>query len=102
MAYQQRVGLLGYAATTLRADVAKAYSKLSEFLTNPLAEHQAAAQHVINYLYGTKDYAIKYLANSLSLTGSVFDALSNAAFADDASRRSSQGYLFTLFGGAIN
>jgi len=86
----------------LRADVAKAHSKLSEFLTNPLAEHQSAAQHVINYLYGTKNYALKYSANSLSLTGSVFNGSSNAAFADDPLRRSLQGYLFTLFGGAID
>jgi hypothetical protein len=57
---------------------------------------------VINYLYGTKNYALKYSANSLSLTRSVFNSSSNAAFADDPSRRSSQGYLFTLFGGAID
>jgi hypothetical protein len=102
MAYQQRVGSLGYAATTLRADIAKAHSKLSEFLTNLLAEHQAAAQHVISYLYGTKNYALKYSARSFNLSGSVFHSLSDAAFADDSSRRSSQGSLFALFGGAID
>jgi hypothetical protein len=102
MAYQQRVGSLGYTAITLRADIAKAHSKLSEFLTNPSAEHQSAAQHVIEYLYGTKDYALRFSASSLNLTGSVFDGASDAAFADDISRRSSQGYLFTLFGGAID
>lgn len=111
MAYQQRVGSLGYAAITIRPDIAKAHSKLSEFLTNPSPEHQAAAQHVISYLYGTKDYALRFSASSLNLTGSVitgaadgsvFTGASDAAFADDPSRRSSQGYLFTLFGGAID
>ena len=102
MAYQQRVGSLGYAAITLRPDIAKAHSKLSEFLTNPSTEHQAAAQHVIEYLYGTKDYALTFSASSLNLTGSVLNGSSDAAFADDVSRRSSQGYLFTLFGGAID
>jgi hypothetical protein len=99
---QQRVGSLGYAAITLRADIAKAHSKLSEFLTNPSPDHLAAAQHVISYLYGTKNYALRYSASSLSLTGSVFDSSSDAAFADDISRRSSYGYLFSLFGGAID
>lgn len=102
MAYQQRVGSIGYAAMTIRPDVSKAHLKLSEHLTNPTPEHLAAAQHVLEYLYGTKDYALRYSANSLSLTGSVFDSSSDAAFADHSSRRSSQGYLFTLFGAAID
>ena len=102
MAYQQRVSSLGYAATTLRANIAKAHLKLSEFLTNPSPEHQAAAQHVISYLYRTKNYALKYSASSFNLLGLVFHSSSNAAFANDNSRRSSQGNLFALFSGAIN
>ena len=44
------VGLLLYAAYITRPDAARALSKLSEFLRNPLPLHNATARRAIEYL----------------------------------------------------
>jgi hypothetical protein len=55
----------------------------------------------ISYLYGTKTLAIEY---SAACNGDqVFTCASDAAYADDSTtRRSTEGYLFQLFRGAID
>jgi len=45
------IGLLLYATYIIKPDVAKALSKLSEFLYNPLPLHDATARQAIAYLY---------------------------------------------------
>jgi hypothetical protein len=68
--------------------------KLSEFLQNPSPSHHAAADQV---LFGTKALAIEFSADSNE------DNFTCAAFADDKiTRRSIEGYLFKLFGGAVD
>jgi hypothetical protein len=100
-AYQQKVGSLQYAATITRPDIARTTSKLSEFLQNPSPHHHAAVDQVFSYLQNTKTLAIEYSAETN--TQQVFACASDAAFADDtATRRSTEGYLFKLFGGAID
>jgi hypothetical protein len=85
---------------TCRPDVARTAQKLAEFLTNPSPSHRAAADRAISYLYGTRTMAIEY--NS-GLEQPVFQCSSDAAYADDvATRRSTEGYLFSLFGGPID
>jgi hypothetical protein len=99
-AYQQRVGSLNFAAVISRPDVAYATSKLSQFLRNPTPGHIAAADRVIAYLYSTRTLAIEYAGRAMA---DIFLCSSDAAFADDEStRRSSDGYLFQLYGGAID
>jgi hypothetical protein len=56
-----------------------------------------AADRVISYLYGTRTLAIEYSPDGVS---SEFS--SDAAFADNVDRKSSEGYLFKLFGGAVD
>ena len=98
--YQKKVGSILYAAIITRPDVAKTASKLSEFLQNPSPRHHAAADQAISYLYGTKGLAIEFSADTDE--ANIFACSSDAAFADDKeTRRSSEGYLFKLFGGAI-
>lgn len=82
-----------------RPDISCAVSKLSEHLTNPSNRHQELADRVISYLNKTKTFAIEYSADNLSR---VFSAASDAAFADNQDRKSSEGYLFTLFGGPVD
>ena len=99
-AYQQRVGSLNFAAVISRPDIAYATSKLSQFLRNPTPGHIAAADRVIAYLYGTRNMAIEYSGRA---TSDIFLCSGDAAFADDElDRRSSDGYLFQLYGGAID
>lgn len=99
--YQRIIGSLLYATCITRPNAAQASSKLSEFLRNPSPLHNAAARRAIAYLYQTRTLAIEYSGHSVG--SQVFTGASNAAFRDDlTSRRSTEGYLFTLFGGPID
>ena len=99
-AYQQRVGSINYPAVTCRPDVSRTAQKLSEFLINPGYIHLAAADRAISYLYGTRTRSIEY--NSLMLEA-LFQGSSDSAYADNSlTRRSTEGYLFMLFGGPID
>jgi hypothetical protein len=97
--YQRTVGSELYAAIITRPDIARATSKLSEFLTNPSEEHQEAADQCLEYLYTTRHLAIEY--DGLKDCEALLIA-SDASFADDLqNRKSSQGYLIKLFGGPV-
>ena len=97
--YQRKVRSFLYAATITRADVAFTAAKLSEFLQNPSPQHQGAINRALTYLNGTKTLAIEYSKRS----DKVFLGASDASFADDSvTRRSTEGYLFQLFGGCID
>jgi Reverse transcriptase (RNA-dependent DNA polymerase)/Pol polyprotein, beta-barrel domain len=100
--YQQRVGSINFPAVVTRPDISKAVSKLSEFLQNPSPQHIAAADRTIEYLVGTKYWAIEYDGNLLS-DRKIFITSSDSAFADDPlTRNSSYGFCFSLFGGVIH
>jgi hypothetical protein len=100
LAYQQRVGSLNFAAVITRPDIAYSTSKLASFLRNPTAEHLAAADRTLQYLCSTRTYAIEFSGEN---DAQIFKCVSDAAYADDtASRRSSDGFLFQLYGGAID
>ena len=100
--YQQRVGSLNFPAVVTRPDISKAVSKLSEFLRNPSPLHIAAADRTIEYLVGTKHWAIEYDGHLL-LDRKIFITSSDSSFADDTlTRNSSYGFSFSLFGGIIH
>jgi Reverse transcriptase (RNA-dependent DNA polymerase) len=100
LAYQQRVGSLNFAAAITRPDIAHATSKLASFLRNPTAEHLTAADRTLQYLCSTRTYAIEFSGED---DAQIFKCASDAAYADDTdSRRSSDGFLFQLYGGAID
>ena len=97
-AYQQRVGSINFAAVITRPDTAFAASRLATFLCNPAPMHLAAADQTISYLYGTRTYAIEYSAPSPGQQ--IFFCASDAAYADDSeTRKSTEGFLYKLFGG---
>ena len=123
--YQQWVGSINFAACITRPDIAHASSHLAEFSQNPSPKHLDAADHIIQYLHGTQNYALEFSPcptgsfleafvkeypstpkPGASETGNVnvyLEASSDAAYADDTTtRRSSEGYLFKLFGAAID
>ena len=108
--YQRKVGSIIYAAVISRADTARTAAILSTFLNNPSNIHMAAANRCIQYLYGTRQLGILYdgeLPDSSELSDTNTDTselavYTDASFADDPrDRKSSQGYLITLFGGLI-
>jgi hypothetical protein len=97
--YQEKVGSVLYTAIMIRPDVAFAASILSQFLTNPGPEHLTAVNWTIKYLFGTRFLAIQYDAEHREVQLQI---ASDTSFADDAdTRRSSQGYTISLFGGLI-
>ena len=98
--YQQKVGSLLYAAIMTRPDVAFTAAKLSEFVQNPSRQHIEAVNRAICYLHGTKNHAIEYSNKNEGTT--VFTGASDAAYADNPDRKSSEGYIFSLFGGPID
>jgi Reverse transcriptase (RNA-dependent DNA polymerase) len=97
--YQEKVGSLLYTAIMIRADVAYTASLLSQFLTNPAPEYFTAVDWALRYLFGTRFLAIQYDGESRETQLLI---ASDASFADDPdTRRSSHGYVITLFGGLI-
>lgn len=99
--YQRKVGSLLYATCITRPDAARASSKLSEFLRNPSPLHEAAVNRAIAYLYQTRTLAIEY--SSRNIGSQIVVRASDAAFGDDpVSRKSTEGFIFSLFGGAID
>ena len=63
---------------------------------NLSAKHHEAADKAIGYLYGTKSLAIQYSGNEDSILYA-----SDVAYADHDDRKSTEGFLFKLFGGAV-
>jgi hypothetical protein len=109
LAYQGKTGSINYATVQTRPDAARAASHLAEFATNPSQQHQDAADQVILYLDGTRYYAIEYSAaaaeQEIAYThpNKALEIASDASFGNCATtRRSSEGYLFKLFGGPID
>jgi hypothetical protein len=107
-AFQGKTGSINYATTQTRPDAARAASHLAEFATNPSQQHQDAADQAILYLDGTRYYAIEYsaTANAQEITYThpkTLEVASDASFGSCATtRRSTEGYLFKLFGGPID
>src|SRR6266567_4471083 len=90
-----------YIANITRPDAAQTASKLSKFLYNPLPIYDAAVTRAITYLYQTKTLAIKY--SKKDIKNYIFIRASDAAFGNNlVSRKSTKGYLFTLYGGPID
>jgi len=108
--FAQLVGSIGYIAGATRPDIAKAHSKLAEFLTNPSQQHINAAYQTLAYLSHTKHRSIHYNSSILIDTAYIIDheepdffGVTDASYADHKStRKSSQGYIFFLFGGPID
>ncbi len=102
--YRKKVGSVCYSAVISRPDIVKTVSKLAEYLINPESAHIAAVNHLIRYLYETKHLAIKFdVSGGEELTAkNVFEAIADAAFANEKGRKSVEGYIFKLFGGLID
>ena len=101
--YASAVGSLMYAMVCTRPDIAHAVGLLSRFMSNPGKEHWTAVKRVFRYLRGTSDYGLCYQGRTgleimLDIRGFV-----DADWAGDLDqRRSTSGYVFSLFGGAVS
>ena len=92
-----------YAMVYTRPDIEHAVGVLSRFMSNPRKEHWTTVKRVFRYLRGTSDYGLCYqgrpgLERVLEIHGFV-----DAGWAGDLDqRRSTSGYVFSLFGGGVS
>ena len=114
-AFQQRVGSVNFASVITRPDISHASSKLAEHLMNPSPRHMELVDRLIIYLGNTKQLTIHFDGLSFKtreiflgnvpneVPDEVFIGSSDASYGDDPhTRYSSQGYIFTLYGGPID
>jgi hypothetical protein len=100
-AYQERVGTFLYIAVMIRPDVAFTTSKLSKHLLNPGPAHLVVVEQALLYLYATRYLSIQY-GGEFEQGQVLLLIASDTSYADDpATRKSSQGYIFSLFGGPV-
>jgi len=101
--YESAVGSLMYAMAYTRLDIAHEVGVLSRFMSKPGKEHWTAMKWVFGNLRGTSDYGLCYqgrpgLVRVLDICGFV-----DVDWAGDLDqRRSTSGYVFNLFGGAVS
>jgi hypothetical protein len=101
--YASAVGSWMYAMVCTRPDIAHAVGVLSRYMSKPGKEHWTAVKRVFRYLRGTTNYGLCYqgrpgLDRVVDIHGFV-----DADWAGDLDRRrSTSGYVFNLFGGAIS
>src|ERR1700722_4471751 len=103
--YQRKTWSIPFSVVITRPDMAFVISRLSRFNTNPNESHPSAADRVLRYLYNTRGYCIQY-GSTNTITARIYDGdllfTSDASFADNTlDRKTSQGYIMTLFGGPI-
>jgi hypothetical protein len=58
--YRRIIGKIMHLMIYTRPNLAYAISKLSQYNSDPSAEHLAVAKHVLRYIRGTLDHGIKY------------------------------------------
>ncbi|THC87359.1 hypothetical protein EYZ11_013195 [Aspergillus tanneri] len=98
--YQQKIGSSLYTTVISRPDAARTVNKLAEFMSNPSQAHLEALDRVIAYLYFTRFYAIEF--SGLTNQNHIFLCASDASFADNLDRKSTEGLLCKLYGGPID
>ena len=92
--YRSAVGSLIYAMICTRPDLSWIVTKLSQFVVNPTEEHWVAVKHVFRYLQHTLDYSICFRKDPKGLTVIGYSDADWAS--NDAERRSTSGYCFSL------
>jgi hypothetical protein len=101
--YASVVDSLMYAMVCTRPYIAHAVGVLSKYMSKPGKEHLTIVKRVFRYLCGTASYGLCYqgrlgLDRVVDIHGFV-----DAYWAGDLDhRRSTSGYVFNLFGGAIS
>jgi hypothetical protein len=97
------VGSLLYAMVCTRLDIAHAVGVLNRYMSTTGKEHWTTVKRVFRYLCGTKDYAICYQGKPGNGSERDVHGFVDVDWAGDLDRRrSTNGYVFKKFGGAIN
>ena len=95
--YQSLVGSLIYTIVETRLDIVYTVLIVSRFASNPTKNHFGAAKRILRYLKGTVYHGITYSKDSKLIGYSNTDQTR-----DEEIRKSTRGYIFTLYSGAIS
>ncbi|MBW0488890.1 hypothetical protein O181_028605 [Austropuccinia psidii MF-1] len=91
--YRQAVGKISYLQVATRGDLDFVTSQLSQYLEKPGIKHWLAFKHLLRYLQGTKQLALRLGGNSLS-----FSIFCDADFANCKDTRKSVSGFMTKVG----
>jgi hypothetical protein len=101
--YASVVDILMYAMVCTRMNIAYAVEFLSRSMSKPWKEHWAEIKRVFKYLHGTSTYGLCYQGRpGLYKVLDIHGFVDGDWFGDMDCRRSTSGYVFNLFGGAIS
>jgi hypothetical protein len=109
--YQQVIGSVMYAMLETRPDLAFTVSTLSKYCSNPTPEHAIVAKRTLRYLRKTINVGITYRgqenpaiqeATGGPTTAGITEFTDSDWAGDVDSRKSTSGYAFLLYGGAIS
>jgi hypothetical protein len=100
--YANAVGSLMYAMICTRPDIAHAVGVLSRYMSNPGKEHWTAIKRVFRYLRGTSKLSLCFEGAEVGKALDIIGHVDADWGADTERRRSTSGYVFTLFGGAVS
>jgi hypothetical protein len=98
--YQRLVGKANWLVRATRPDIAFVTQRLSQYTHNPTIRHLGGVTYLLKYLSNTRDYQIRYAGGTEDLKLLGYSDTDYAA--DDATRKSTNGYIFILNGGAIS
>eukprot|EP00253_Pinus_taeda_P036535 PITA_36535 len=92
-----------YAMVCTRQNISHAVGVLSRFMSKPGKEHWTGVKRVFRYLRGTSDYGLYYQGRPGLDTVLDFRGFIDVDWVGDLDqRRSTSGYVFNLFGGAVS
>lgn len=101
--YQTKLGSIMYAAIGTLPQLAFAIQKLSQFSSNPSAEHLTALKRVFRYLAYVRDRNLGLTYGGKEKWPEDIVGYSDSDWASDLDdRRSTSGFVFMLGGGAIS
>ncbi len=95
--YHSMIGSIGYAATTVRFDVAYGLSVLSRILANPNDKHINVVKRIIKYLVKTKELGITWKVTAedrkTGFADVIFGAVDTSFAMDPITCRSHAGFV---------
>jgi phosphoribosyl-AMP cyclohydrolase len=101
--YASVVGSLMYEMVCTRPDISHAVGVLSRYMSKPGKEHWTIVKRVFRYLRGTSSYGLCYQGRAgLDRVLDIHVFVDADWDGDLDRRRSTSGYVFNLFGGAIS
>ena len=100
--YQEKIGVLLYAAISTRPDISFAVCSLARHVQAPLQRHMNGVERIFRYLSGTKDVGLIFGRGKQTQAVQI-DAFSDADWASDKSdRKSVSGWIARINGDPIS